>query len=570
MKQQLKKFYLLIMVMLMVIITQPDWAAVWPITHAQEDFSVLIGAASGDGEVHGMVQTNSGQPVANARVYVYYNGSREKGNYTFAVTNQTGQFSLVGLGVPASWELIAYAPNDGTYDNYLDSALLTIKLSPTYLTYSLDAPLLIINPLDQQASGNGEIHGRVESSEGVAVAQSKVYAYFKGQLDEGKFTFTMTDLQGNFSFKGLASPAEWLLLAYPPQQGQYANYLASQVIAVNHSPTYLNYQLKSPLILSSPLVEAARGQGEIRGVVFTDDGQPVEGVRVYAYWEGQTTIGKFTFTTTDKNGMFNFVGLVAPASWHLVAKASETGGLADYLDSAVFKVNLSATYLVYTLARPLILTHINSPTATPLPTATPTVKPIEHVYLPALVKNPTPTPTSTLTPAPTPTHTNTPTPTPTPTPTSTPTQTATPIPLPTATPLPSENYVQDVVNLTNQNRAQHGCAPLTLNDQLTQAAYGHSMDMALNDFFSHTGSNGSTHIERANNAGYASTYIAENIGVGYRTPQDVVTGWMNSPGHRANILNCALKEIGVGYYYLRNDPGRITYSHYWTQVFGTQ
>jgi uncharacterized protein YkwD len=53
------------------------------------------------------------------------------------------------------------------------------------------------------------------------------------------------------------------------------------------------------------------------------------------------------------------------------------------------------------------------------------------------------------------------------------------------------------------------------------------------------------------------------------TPEGVVAGWMNSPGHRANILNPALKEIGVGYYFLAEDTGEVNYHHYWTQVFGT-
>ena len=53
------------------------------------------------------------------------------------------------------------------------------------------------------------------------------------------------------------------------------------------------------------------------------------------------------------------------------------------------------------------------------------------------------------------------------------------------------------------------------------------------------------------------------------TPEAVVTGWMNSPGHRVNILNPRLKEIGVGYYFLADDTGKVNYRHYWTQVFAT-
>ena len=126
-----------------------------------------------------------------------------------------------------------------------------------------------------------------------------------------------------------------------------------------------------------------------------------------------------------------------------------------------------------------------------------------------------------------------------------------------------------VVDLTNQQRLQNGCNALTINTKLNAAADRHSRDMALNDVFSHTGSDGSKFTQRIQDAGYSYSTAAENIAVGYRTPQDVVTGWMNSEGHRRNILNCALQEIGVSYYYHRNDGGNINYHHYWTQVFGT-
>jgi uncharacterized protein YkwD len=93
--------------------------------------------------------------------------------------------------------------------------------------------------------------------------------------------------------------------------------------------------------------------------------------------------------------------------------------------------------------------------------------------------------------------------------------------------------------------------------------------MALNDFFSHVGSNGSTFTERIEATRYQWSNAAENIAAGYSSPEAVVEGWMNSQGHRDNILNCALREIGVGYYYLANDTGEVNYRHYWTQVFAT-
>ena len=61
----------------------------------------------------------------------------------------------------------------------------------------------------------------------------------------------------------------------------------------------------------------------------------------------------------------------------------------------------------------------------------------------------------------------------------------------------------------------------------------------------------------------------ENIAAGYTTPEAVVEDWMNSDGHRDNILNCNLQEIGVGHYYLANDSGSVNYHHYWTQILAT-
>ncbi len=183
------------------------------------------------------------------------------------------------------------------------------------------------------------------------------------------------------------------------------------------------------------------------------------------------------------------------------------------------------------------------------------------LFLPIVMKNwPKPTPT--------PTRTSTPTPTATPIYTSTPTPTATPIHTPTPTSV-TDDFRSRVIARTNDYRLQNGCSALTMNELLNNAAQGHSNDMALNDFFSHTGSNGSSPWDRMRNAGYYYSRAAENVAAGYSSPESVVVGWMNSAGHRANILNCDLKDIGVGYYYLGNDTGNVNYRHYWTQVFGT-
>lgn len=129
---------------------------------------------------------------------------------------------------------------------------------------------------------------------------------------------------------------------------------------------------------------------------------------------------------------------------------------------------------------------------------------------------------------------------------------------------------QDVLELTNQLRVQNGCAPLTLSPTLSTAANEHSTDMAANNFIGHTGSDGSSPGKRLDDVGYPFTLAAENVAAGYTTPQDVVHAWFNetapNDGHRRNILNCQLTEIGIGQAYNPNS----TYHFYWTEDFGTR
>jgi uncharacterized protein YkwD len=125
-----------------------------------------------------------------------------------------------------------------------------------------------------------------------------------------------------------------------------------------------------------------------------------------------------------------------------------------------------------------------------------------------------------------------------------------------------------VVELVNQERTKVECQPLAINAALTAAAQAHTTDMALKDYFSHTGLDGSQPWDRMTRAGYTWTMAAENIAAGYATPESVVAGWVNSPGHYANMINCSYQDTGVGYYYLANDTGTINYNYYWTQDFG--
>lgn len=107
--------------------------------------------------------------------------------------------------------------------------------------------------------------------------------------------------------------------------------------------------------------------------------------------------------------------------------------------------------------------------------------------------------------------------------------------------------------------------PLSWNSKLANAAGNHSTDMANNNYFDHTGLNGSTPATRANAAGYNYTYVGENIAAGYADFDSVINGWLGSSGHCANLMNPNYKEIGMA---CAKNTGS-TYGLYWTQVFGS-
>lgn len=153
-----------------------------------------------------------------------------------------------------------------------------------------------------------------------------------------------------------------------------------------------------------------------------------------------------------------------------------------------------------------------------------------------------------------------------PTPVATPSATATPAPAATATAstpkaaTTASATITRIVQLVNAERAKVGCSAVTLNTTLNKVAQAHSADMAAHQNMSHTGSDGSAPGDRITSAGYAWSTYGENVAYGYTTPEQVMAGWMASAGHRANILNCSFKEMGVGL----AQPGS-----YWTQDFGT-
>eukprot|EP00644_Phytophthora_capsici_P005264 jgi/Phyca11/97193/e_gw1.1.1514.1 len=116
----------------------------------------------------------------------------------------------------------------------------------------------------------------------------------------------------------------------------------------------------------------------------------------------------------------------------------------------------------------------------------------------------------------------------------------------------------------NTQRRAAGLSELCTNTKLQIAAQRHSDDMAENDFMSHTGSDGSTMVTRVTEAGFTWNLLAENVAAGQANVDAVMTSWMNSAGHRANILNPTITMFGCAYAYNSDS----TYKHYWTQNFG--
>jgi uncharacterized protein YkwD len=131
---------------------------------------------------------------------------------------------------------------------------------------------------------------------------------------------------------------------------------------------------------------------------------------------------------------------------------------------------------------------------------------------------------------------------------------------------PHPDFADMVITLVNRERTTAGCPALTPNDTLIQVARAHSQDMAIHRFLEHTGSDGRSPAQRVQAAGYQFRIVAENVAAGRLTPESAVKGWMQSSEHRANILNCALRDTGVGVVEAPDDP---TYGIYWTQLFGT-
>ena len=119
-------------------------------------------------------------------------------------------------------------------------------------------------------------------------------------------------------------------------------------------------------------------------------------------------------------------------------------------------------------------------------------------------------------------------------------------------------YEKEVVRLVNIERSKNGLSPLTYDWELSRVARYKSQDMKDNKYFSHTSPVYGSPFDMIKNFGISYRTAGENIAKGQSTPQAVVNAWMNSSGHRANILNSSYTRIGVGY---------VAEGKYWTQMF---
>lgn len=119
-------------------------------------------------------------------------------------------------------------------------------------------------------------------------------------------------------------------------------------------------------------------------------------------------------------------------------------------------------------------------------------------------------------------------------------------------------YEEEVIRLVNAERAKNGLSALTYDWELSRIARYKSEDMRKNNYFSHTSPTYGSPFNMLKSFGVSYKSAGENIAKGYKTPAAVVEGWMNSSGHRANILNKSFTHIGVGY---------VADGNYWTQLF---
>ena len=262
-----------------------------------------------------------------------------------------------------------------------------------------------------------------------------------------------------------------------------------------------------------------------------------------------TTTKTVYIDTTPVGGKSNFYTVRSYYSKTKVYGSYNQAGLDVYVDK-------------YTPAKPTTPTpkptEKPQPTTKPEPSVTPSPKPTETPATPTPSPEPTEKPKPTETPAPTPEPTKPATPTPTPSPK--PTETPAPTPSPTPQPVNPEAMAQEVIRLTNIERAKEGEAPLQYHAGLQKAAMLRAKEISIK--FSHDrpdGTDSSTALYE-NGVGCSD---GENIARGYTSPEAVVQGWMNSLGHKAAILSPTATHIGVGFY--QNSYG----TYFWVQDFSS-
>lgn len=211
----------------------------------------------------------------------------------------------------------------------------------------------------------------------------------------------------------------------------------------------------------------------------------------------------------------------------------------------------------------LSVTLMTSVVAAPVQAATST----NYNYVMSLVTKiqsgqKTTTPTKPSTPSTTPTTPSTPSTTPTTpsTPSTTPSTPSTTTPSTSYTP---SQFEQRVVELVNVERQKAGLKPLVADSLLMKGAHAKSLDMVTKNYFSHTSPTYGSPFAMMKTFGVKYSAAGENIASGQKTPEAVVKAWMNSAGHRANILSTKYGKIGVGYAYKSSG----NYHHYWTQWF---
>jgi uncharacterized YkwD family protein len=123
----------------------------------------------------------------------------------------------------------------------------------------------------------------------------------------------------------------------------------------------------------------------------------------------------------------------------------------------------------------------------------------------------------------------------------------------------SSQYASEVLNLVNAERSKQGLKPLKMNTTLNKSAQAKAKDMHDKKYFNHNSPTYGSPFDQMKQFGYKYSYAGENIAQGQRSPQEVMKAWMNSAGHRANILSPNFTEIGIGYY---------SEGNYWVQQFG--